>query len=164
MPTRYPIEYRLDTERLTMGVRWVTLNVENIGEQDLTGLDVRLNSLDSYAINVYGSGTYVPLLKPGEEQTLPFQVAVDATGGVYVTMDGWAGGEPFHWESADIPIVARTEIARLVSFFALTKPPVRLGEPIECEATVRGLTETGELVLEFWVDPPRRRVRISVVG
>jgi hypothetical protein len=63
MAIKYPLEYELTPKSIDAGRHWVTLSLQNIGTQDLTGLDVNLNSLDAYGISVLGTGSYVSLLK-----------------------------------------------------------------------------------------------------
>ncbi len=152
MAVRYPIEYDLTPENVEGGRRWMTLTLKNIGDGDLVGLDVRMNSLDTFSISVYGTGSYIAVLKPGEQQQLPFQILANSTASVYVTADGWDEGVPFHWESPGIPVTVGNDVAELVSLFALTEPYPLLGQQIRCEATVRGIEESEGLTLEFWVE------------
>jgi len=154
MAIRYPIEYDLSPKSVDVGMRWLTLTLKNIGAQTLMALDVRLNSLDVYSINVYGTGSYISILKPGEEEVLAFQASANYTASVYVSLDGWKDGERFHWESPAIPVIVGEEVAELATVFAMTEPyPIR-GEMIRCEATIRGLTESEGLDLEFWAETP----------
>ena len=44
MPTQYPIEYRLEPTTISIGARWLTLTIKNVGDENLIGLDVKLNS------------------------------------------------------------------------------------------------------------------------
>ena len=154
MTTKHPLEYELTPKEIDTGRHWMTLSLRNIGAQELTGLDVNLNSLDAYSISVLGTGSYVAMLGPDESLELPFQVSADRTGRVYVTLDGWQDGERFHWESPEIPVTVGAEAAELVSLFAMTEPHPVVGEAVRCEATVRGLSETRGLGLEFWADTP----------
>lgn len=154
MAIKYPLEYDLTPKSIGTGRHWVTLTLKNIGSQDLTGLDINLNSLDAYSISVLGTGSYVSILKTDESRDLPFQVSANRTGSLYLTLDGWKDGERFHWESPGIPITVGAEVAELVSLFAMTEPYSVVGERIRCEATVRGLTPSEALTLEFWADTP----------
>ena len=45
---KYPIEYELDPTEIDKGTSWVTLNLINIGNETLRGLDIQLHSLDTY--------------------------------------------------------------------------------------------------------------------
>jgi hypothetical protein len=133
----------------------MTLTLENVGDNDLTTLDVRLNSLDEYSISVPEPSTYIVSLLPGEEKTRAFQVSADLTGRLYISIDGWQNGEEFHWETPGIPITVGHEVAELVNLFALTEPYPPPGEKIRCETTVRGLDDSEEdLSLEFWAQKP----------
>jgi hypothetical protein len=159
MPTRDFIEHDLQPRAFTRGVYWLTLRLRNIGDGVLTDIDARLNSLDTYSIRIMGTGTFVPRLEAGEEIRRHFQASIEGTAEVYASLDGRRDRVPFHWESASIRLVVDEQPAELVSLFALTEPEARLGEPIACEATVRGLTPTSTLVLEFWAETPRGELR-----
>jgi hypothetical protein len=154
MAIRYPMEYELNPKSVAEGARWLTLTLKNIGADDLTGLDVRLNSLDAYSVGVFGTGSYVALLSPNQERVLAFQVWANSTGSLYVTIDGWKNGESFYWESPAIWLRVGKEPAELVSLFALTEPYPVMGERIRCEATIRGLAPSEGLELEFWANTP----------
>ncbi len=154
MAIKYPLEYELTPDSIDAGRHWVTLRLKNIGPQDLTGLDINLNSLDAYSISVLGTGSYVSILKPNESRELPIQVSANRTGSLYVTLDGWKDGERFHWESPGMPVAVGADVAELVSLFAMTEPYSIIGERVRCEATIRGLSESEGLKLEFWADTP----------
>ena len=154
MAVKYPLEYEITRDSIDTGQHWITLRIKNIGAQELTGLDVNLNSLDVYSIGVLGTGTYVSCLSPDEERQLPFQVSANRTGSVYVTVDGWRESARFHWESPSIPMTVGAEVAELVSLFAMTEPYSVVGEQIRVEATIRGLAAERGLSLEFWADTP----------
>jgi hypothetical protein len=156
MAMRYPIQYDITPDSVPTGTRWLTVTLQNVGTEDLTMLDIRLNSLDVYALSVYGTGSYIAILKPDEKRVLPFQVLASATASVYVTVDGWQDGEPFHWESPGMRVTVGEEAAELVSLFAMTEPYPLLGEKIRCEATIRAITDTEGLTLEFWLETPSR--------
>lgn len=155
MAIRYPIEYELTPRTVDVGTRWLTLSLKNIGTEDLTSLDVRLNSLDVYNISTYGTGSYLELLESGGDALrLPFQIQAQATGSLYVTVDGWQDGEPFHWESPAVWVTVRGDVAELANLFAMTEPYPLRGQKLWFEATVRGLAESEGLRLEFWADTP----------
>lgn len=154
MAVKHPIEYELTPANVGAGMRWLTLRLKNVGEQNLIGLDAKLNSLDAYNIYVYGTGTYVAVLKPGEEQIVPFQTLATASGQVYASLDGWQGAALFHWESPPIAVNVGNDVAKLVSLFALTQPYPHKGERIRFEAVLRGSSQSGQLRLEFWAEMP----------
>jgi hypothetical protein len=154
MPTKYPIEYELRPKAISMGARWLTLTIKNIGNENLIGLDVKLNSLDAYSISVNGDGKYVTSLKPGEESVVPFQVLVNSSDFVYVSIDGMQETSVLHWESPRIRLALGENKATLVSLFALTKPYPPRGERIQIEATLQGAAELQDLCLEFWTQTP----------
>jgi hypothetical protein len=154
MAMRYPIQYEITPDSVPVGTRWLNVTLQNVGTEDLTMLDVRLNSLDVYALSVYGTGSYIAILKPDEKRVLPFQVLASATASVYVTADGWRDGDPFHWESPGIRVTVGEEAAELVSLFAMTEPYPLLGEHIRCEAAIRAIADSESLTLEFWLETP----------
>lgn len=154
MPVKFPITYQLTPENIDMGRHWLSLTIQNIGPDDLSGLDINVNSLDVYSIGVLGTGSYVSLLEANEERTIPFQVSANRTGSLYITIDGWQDGERFHWESPAILITVGKEVAELTRLFAMTEPYAIIGEKIRCEATVLGLSDSEGLTLEFWADTP----------
>ena len=154
MATRFPLEYEIKPKSVPAGMRWLTLRLKNIGTEPLTGLDVRLNSLDAYSISVYGTGSYIAVLSPGEERLIPFQVAANRTTSVYATVDGWQDSDTFHWETPGMLVTVGEEAAELVSLFAMTEPYPTLETTIQCEAVIRGLNPSEGLTLEFWADTP----------
>jgi hypothetical protein len=119
---------------------------------------VKLNSLDAYSIYVYGTGSFIQVLKPGEEQVIPLQALVNATDWVYISLDGWQGAGIFHWESPRIRMQVGQDAATLVSLFALTEPYPRLRQRIRVEATLQGAIESEDLRLEFWAETPREEL------
>jgi hypothetical protein len=154
MPIKKPIQYDINPKNIDVGTRWLALTLRNIGTEDLTLLDIRLNSLDAYSISVNGTGEYISALKPNEEHMLAFHVMANSTGSLYVTLDGRRDKQPFHWESPGMLVRVGTATAELKSLFALTEPYPRQGEAIRCEATLRGLTASEGLTLEFWAASP----------
>lgn len=154
MAAKFPIAYDLDPKSVRAGRSWLTVILKNISADPLTGLNVRLNSLDTYAISVIEDSQFVSSLASDEEEALQYQVGAQGSGGLYISVDGRWGGEPFHWESPSRRIAVGDEIAELVSVFALPEPEPRRGERVTIEATLRGLTMASGLVLEFWVETP----------
>jgi hypothetical protein len=154
MPIKHPIEYTLKPKALSVGAKWLALTLKNVGTENLIALDARLNSLDAYNIQVHGTGTYVQVLKPGEEQELPFQILANESGYVYASLDGWMGSEIVHWESPRLRLSVGESTATLTGLFALTKPyPVR-GQRIRVEAILEGASRSSDLRLEFWAETP----------
>jgi hypothetical protein len=132
----------------------LTLSLKNIGNLPLTGLDVKLNSLDAYNLTVYGTGSYVATLDPGEKRILAFQARATATTNVYATIDGWQDGMSFYWESPYIWIQVGRKVAELANLFAMTEPYPPVGQTLRCEATVKGMAPSEGLTLEFWANTP----------
>ncbi len=154
MPTRSPLEYELTPDEIDIGIRWVTLTLRNVGDADLHNLSVRLNSTDTYQIDVNGAGNFVPVLRVNEAQSIPFQVTAQGTARLFASIDGQRGDEDFHWESSGMRIVVGLDVAELVSLYALTEPYPTLGSTVTLEATIRGLAPNLGLGLEFWADTP----------
>jgi hypothetical protein len=115
--------------------------------------------LDTYNIRIFGMGTYIANLMPDAEEIRYSQGSFEGTGELYISVDGQAGEEPFHWESPAILVGGGVQPAELVSLLALREPRARLGEPIELEARVRGLATSLNLILEFWAETPGGEMR-----
>lgn len=154
MAAKFPIAYSISPGSVRAGRSWLTVHLENASEDPLSGLNVRLNSLDTYALDIDEPARHTSLLSPSDDVELSFQVHARQSGAVYISADGRWGSEPFHWESPSRRIVVGGELAELVSVFALSEPYPRAGEPITIEATLRGLVPSRGLILEFWVEPP----------
>jgi hypothetical protein len=154
MPTKPPFEYELDPNEVEAGVREVTLTLRNIGNVDLHNLAVRLNSTDTYQIDVLGNGSFLPILGADEFQDIAFQITAQGTTWLYASVDGRRDDEDFHWESSGMRIIVGMDVAEIVSFYALTQPYPTLGSTVTLEVTVRGLAENKGLGLEFWADTP----------
>lgn len=154
MATKFPIRYSLVPKSVEEGQHWVTARFQNLSAEELTNLEVRLNSIDTWSIYVHGQGDFIPVLRPKEEQEVHFQISANATGRVYITIDGQRVEGAFHWESPEISIEVGQPVAELVSLFAMSEPRVPLGRPITFQAAVRGLAASRNLVIEFWVDTP----------
>jgi len=154
MAAKFPIEYEISPKSIRAGRSWLAVSIKNVSENALTGLNVRLNSLDTYAISVPEDAKYVAKLGPDEGEELHFQVDAQQAGPVYVSIDGRWAGEPYHWESPSRRLAVGDQVAELVSVFALSEPHPRAGEPVVIEATLRGLMLSSGLILEFWVETP----------
>ena len=154
MGTRHPIRYEISPIEVERGMQWLTLKLENIGEEPLQALGVQLHSMDDYSIAVAGEGNYLASLARAEEEEIPYRISADLTGRVYASVEGWEGEDRFEWESPGILIKVGEVPAELVSVFAMTEPYPSPGEELRCEAIVRGLDPTGGLKLEFWAQQP----------
>ncbi|MBS3783206.1 MAG: hypothetical protein KGY78_02050 [Anaerolineae bacterium] len=154
MAAKFPIEYEIYPKSIRAGKSWLAVSLKNVSEDALTGLNVRLNSLDTYAIDVQEDAKFTSSLDADEGRELHYQVAARQSGGIYLSADGRWAGEPFHWESPSRRVAVGDELAELVSVFALSEPHPRPGESITIEATLRGLTTASGLILEFWVETP----------
>lgn len=154
MAVKFPVEYELKPKLVDVGSRWLTLTLKNVSSMTLSELDVRLNSLDSYDLYVFGPGSYVAELKPNEITSLHYNVSAIRSSSAYISVDGRKDGTSFSWESPLIYIDVDIEAARLVSLFAMIEPYPPIGETIRCEATLRGISENDGLSLEFWANSP----------
>lgn len=154
MPIREPMEYELKPQTVDQGLTWVNLSLTNVGTKDLRHLDIRLNTLDTYSVEVHDNSTYLDVLRVDEEKQIPFQITAQRRGRVYATVDGWQDGDRFHWESPSLLIRLGSDVAEIESFFAMTPPSPVLGEPVTCEVTLRGVGVSRNLVVEFWAETP----------
>ena len=159
---KYPFDYELSPTEIDVGTNWVTLKLKNIGIETLRGLDIQLHSLDTYNLTVYGNwgsgaGHYFPSLKPNEEKEVVFRVNALGSANVYITIKGSRDGEYskyLTWESGWTNLKLREEKAEIGRLLVLSNPYTTIGETISAEATIKGLKESTELKLEFWVEPP----------
>jgi hypothetical protein len=159
MTVKHPIEFNFSPQMVEQsGTYWVTLTLKNIGSKILSALDVRLNSLDSYAITIHGRGRYIPTLSPNAEQVMFFQIEANNTARLYVTISGKENDTHFRWESLGMIFKVGVEVAQLRSVFVLTEPYPQFGKALTCEATVVSNKESAGLSLEFWLEHPSGRV------
>lgn len=154
MAIRHPLRYTLEPRTIRAGMGWLTLTVTNVGDESLRNLEVRLNSLDTWSLKVYGLGEHLLLLEPGEQEQVHFRVSAIGSGRLYISLDGWKKEERFHWESPAVLVRVSEEAAELVSLLAMTEPYLIAGRKVRCEATVKGLAEGRDLQLEFWAGSP----------
>lgn len=138
MVVSFPIRYDLEPRKVDPGLRWVKLTLHNMGSDDLTGLDVRLNSLDTYSIGVSSVEVTIPTLQPGEEKLCAFQISANLTGQLYITLDGWQNEERFHWDSPGIWVTVGEEMEELIDF----------------EETLHTLNEGEDFAIELWTQTP----------
>ena len=155
MRIKFPIEYELNPTKIDQGTNWLTLRLKNIGSETLKELDVQLHSLDTLTLYfpVYGTGHYLPEFKPGEEKDVVFRVAAYGSTYVYATIKARKDGDYFWWESGwtNIYVEEKAEIERLL---VLSHPYTTIGKTLSAEATIKGLSKSTGLKLEFWVETP----------
>ena len=154
MGLKYPIRYEISPREVETGTHWITLELENVGEEDLYNLDVNLNSVDSYNLSVLGTGEFVAHLAQNVETFLNYQISSIRSTDVYITISGRRDDEYFYWESPLIRINVPGAIAEISPLFVLSHPYSMMGKTLEAEATIKGLSESIGLDLEFWVDTP----------
>ena len=157
MATRHPFRYELQPRSVDEGRNWVSVTLENVGDDPLMSLDVSLNSLDAYSIESVDEGAYVPVLDPGAQEVVPLQILAKLSGSLYIGVDGDRAGEPFHWESPDITVTVADQVAEMASLLTLANTAVEVGETMRCQATIRGRAESEGLKLEFWAKTPSGR-------
>jgi hypothetical protein len=66
MAFRYPIEYEIEPTEINVGTNWLTIRLKNIGSKDLSGLDVRLNSFDTYNLMALDAGCHTSIHRSAE--------------------------------------------------------------------------------------------------
>jgi len=154
MRLKYPFEVEIKPREVDFGLHWITVSLKNFSDGDLYNLDVKLNSLDSYYVWVYGSGQYVPNIESNEMEVVPFQVSATGTTSVYVTASGRRNGDYFYWESPRFKLTVGREAAELRNLFVLSHPYTTIGKTIEAEAVIEGVAGGKSLDLQFWVDTP----------
>ena len=158
---KHPFEYQLTPRVMEKGTNWITLRLKNIGTYTLSNLDIKLHSLDTYNLSIYGAwwfgaGQLVKELEPSKFVELVFQVNIVGPANIYVTIKGNAPDEGHYWwwESGRNNIRVSDEKAEIVRLTALSKPFTSVGKNIVVEATIKSLIETDLLSLEFWVEAP----------
>jgi hypothetical protein len=65
---KYPIEYELDPKALEKGTQWLILLLENVGDDILHNLDIKVHSSDSLQISFRSPSDYIYRLMPGEDK------------------------------------------------------------------------------------------------
>jgi len=113
-----------------------------------------VHTLDSYSINVLGTGQHVSTLRPEDETVIPFQIEAAVTGEVYASVSALTSEGPISVDSPWVTVNVVGNVAELVSVFAITMPYTPMGQPVKIEATVKGLSLSENLDLEFWVRKP----------
>jgi len=154
MKLKRPFEFEITPETIDSGTHWITIKLQNVSEDTLTNMDIRLHSMNPFFITVLGTGSFLSILKNNETGTIPFQVNAEATGRVYFTVSGERDGVYFYWDSPPVQLTVGDEIARLRSVFILTHPYIAKGTTIEVEAVIQATKGGKELDLTFWLDSP----------
>ncbi len=158
MQKKRNLKYKIKPKSIGSGDRWIDFEFSNQGDQDLTGLVVRLNSQDTFGITIIEGNRYVPVLKSGEKTTVFFRILANAGTRLYVSIDGFKDGSPFYWESPSRYISVGKPEAELMNLFAMTKPRFIIGDKIRVEASVRSNVMTEGLSLEFWTEDPDENI------
>ncbi len=158
--TKYPIEYELNPTKIDQETHWLTLKLNNVGRETLKELDVQLHSLDTLNLYfpVYGTGHYLAEFKPGEEKELHFRVNAYGSASVYASIKARKDGDYFWWESGWTNIIYVEEKAELERILVLSHPYTTIGKTLSAEATIKGLSKSTGLRLEFWVETPSGKI------
>src|SRR3990167_792032 len=149
MPKKGPIEYEIKPENLNIGKEWVDVTLKNITTKALFGLNVKLNSMDTFGLEVLESSRYLPLLGSGQAESVFFRVESYLTTNVYITIDSLRNGDRFHWESPARTIRVGEDFAELIKFNA-----GMVGGDITTEASVKSFIDTVNLTYEVWAQGP----------
>ena len=154
MPVLGPVKYEVVTKAINEGNQWVTVMVENVGDEEITGLSVELHSLNTYNLDATGTGEYIPSLRPNEEAYLNFQVRARLSTDIYFVFDGSIGEASFNWQSPYSHILVGEPSAEIASFFVLSEPYPYLVKDLTAEVRVRGNIPSSSLSVQFWVSTP----------
>ena len=161
---KHPFEYILTPRVMEKGTNWIKLKLKNIGQKPLKNLDVKLHSLDTSNLSIYGAwwfgaGQFIEELSPNKSIELVFQINIVNPADVYVTIKGhgYEDGNYWWWESGRTNIRIGDEKAELLGLFVLSTPIISIGTNIVAEAIIKSLIESDQLSLQFWVDTPSGR-------
>jgi hypothetical protein len=150
---KYPIEYELSPDTLEKGTQWLTLRLKNVGNENLHNLDIKMHPTDSLQISFRDPSEYIYRLRSDEENYLSFQVDVHGTTSLYFSIRYFKEGGSFHWDSPWIRQQVLGEVAELEGIL-VSNPYGIIGRELEAEATIKGLGNSDELDLTFWMDTP----------
>lgn len=150
---KHPIEYELSPDTLEKGTQWLTLRLKNVGNENLHNLDIKMHSTDSLQISFRDPNEYIYRLRSDEENYLSFQVDVHGTASLYFSIRYFKEGGSFHWDSPWIRQQVLGEVAELEGIL-VSNPYGIIGRELEAEATIKGLGNSDELDLTFWMDTP----------
>ena len=162
--TKYPFEYELKPDQIKVGGKWVNLILKNLSKKTMTRLEVKLYTLDSYLISVFGEGGYIPSLKPNEPNSHLFHITATGSSNLYVNIKGTQDGKEFCWDSSKIPLIVGEFNVKIMGVFALTSPRPLKNKKIAFETNLQAIKEEKDLHLEFWVeDPSCKTIKISEI-
>lgn len=150
---KFPFEYELSPNTLEKGTQWLTLGLKNVGDESLHALDIMMHSADSHQISFRSPSGYINRILPDEECFVGFQVDAHGTTDLYFSIRYYKEGGSFHWDSPWIRNKVLGEVAELEGILVSNTYAV-IGRELEAEATIKGLENSNELDLQFWVDTP----------
>jgi hypothetical protein len=148
------IAFDLYPVNVDVGIRTIVIRLQNLSTRNLTDLDIRLHSRDSYAIGTYATGKHMSTIKPEEQVNVKVQISAYATAKVYISLSGLCNNQPYHWQSPGLLVKVGEPAAELFSLFAFSERYLPVGESIAYEATVRSHKMSDKLVLELWAEKP----------
>lgn len=150
-----PFEYGIAPRSIEEGDGKITLHLKNIGTKDLTDLEVRLHSLDTFYLLVIDPRVNLQKLEPGEEKTIDFKVKAKNTTDVLVQIEAKEEeGGIINWESPWKMIRVKKQGAEIISMI-ITDYDVKKGQKIQVETKLRGAFDTGHIYsIEVYVDTP----------
>ena len=146
---KYPFEYELSPETLEPGTRWLTLRLNNIGNDIMHNMDINMHSTDSLQISLRKSSDHIFRLRPDEESLLSFQLDAHGTTALYFSIRYFKEGGSFHWDSPWIHEQVLGEVAELERIL-VSNSYGTTGRELEAEATIKGLDRSDGLDLQFW--------------
>lgn len=68
----YPLKFEISPNKIDAGTRWITLSLKNIVTKNLTNLDVRLYSRDSYSVTPLKMSEYIFKSQPNEQRLIQY--------------------------------------------------------------------------------------------
>lgn len=151
---RYPIRYELRPTELAEGEQWIWLRLENVSEEPITDVTVKLISKDASRVRVKEPDNYIPSLPPAQEQEVGFKIASSASSAAYIAISAIRDGAPLRWESPYIPLTVGETVADIASLVAMGPRYPHVDEPVRLEVILRTFVRATDLRLAFWVDTP----------
>ena len=151
---RLPVIVKLEPREVSKGTSQVTLNIKNIGEDELETLEVGLSSLDQGLLEVQDSLKWLSNVRPGETAVVTFDVSACGSARVYIKIFGYVGERRFSWESPAIRLKVGDEVAEIVSFLIQGEAKQEVKKKIKAEVIIRGLGHDSKVSLDYWVNMP----------
>lgn len=148
------IGYTIKPTNIDIGERWITVELENISRNALQNLSVKIQSLDTFGVEVIEGSRFIPQLVPETNTAVHFRVKALFTARVYVSIEGYENDEPFYWESMPQRLKVNEDIAEIAYFITENKPKILLDDKVESEIGILSKQNIKNLRVEFWVEDP----------